>query len=98
MTNSQSGDRLDRIEQILLSVSQQQQLNTQAIAQLTNQVDRLSVELEQSIGHMTEVVVQLGEDAERDRQIFQVEIRRIWEYLLQQSGNGRSNGWGATRQ
>ncbi|MBF2007375.1 MAG: hypothetical protein IGS49_18410 [Chlorogloeopsis fritschii C42_A2020_084] len=67
-------------------------MNTQAIAQLTNQVARLSVELEQSIGHMTEVVVQLGEDAERDRQIFQVEIRRIWEYLLQQFGNGRSNG------
>ena len=31
----------------------------------------------------------LAQQAERDRQVFQTEIQRIWEYLLQQRGNGR---------
>jgi methyl-accepting chemotaxis protein len=33
----------------------------------------------------------VAERAERDRQIFQAEIRRIWEYLLNQSGNGNAS-------
>jgi hypothetical protein len=31
-------------------------------------------------------------NAESDRTLFQAEIRRIWEYLLGQSGNGRGEG------
>ncbi|MEH2389826.1 MAG: hypothetical protein V7K14_29510 [Nostoc sp.] len=34
----------------------------------------------------------IQEQATSDRTLFQTEIRRIWEYLLQQSGNGSSSG------
>lgn len=30
----------------------------------------------------------ITQNAERDRQVFQSEIRRVWEYLLGQSSNG----------
>ncbi|MFB2981385.1 hypothetical protein [Microseira sp. BLCC-F43] len=41
---------------------------------------------------LAETMVQLARNAEADRAIIrenQTEIRRIWEYLLRQSGNGQ---------
>ena len=77
--------RLDRIEAILLQVAQQQQTNTTAIGQLTVKVDGLTEEVDS----LREIVLQSVHNAEVDREAFQAEIRRIWEYLLRQSGNGR---------
>lgn len=80
MTDSQdTSTRLDRIEAILLESANQQRANTQAIARLSEEV--LSFVATQ------EAII---ENAENDRAAFQAEIRRIWEYLLQQGGNGHT--------
>ncbi|MFN6474563.1 MAG: hypothetical protein RMY36_033445 [Nostoc sp. SerVER01] len=79
-------DRLDRIEAVLAAVATQQQANTTAIAQLTQDVNYLR----EITLHNIELTQQNREQAERDRQIFQEEIRRIWEYLLRQGGNGNN--------
>lgn len=87
-------DRLDRIERILEAtatrldqtatrldqVAHQQAANTEAIAQL-------SVEIKAFVSTQEAII----ENAETDRATFQAEIRRIWEYLLGQSGNGHSS-------
>jgi hypothetical protein len=79
MTNSpqDSPSRLDRIEAILATVATQQAANTQAISQLTQDVD-----------YLREITLHNIELTQQNRE--QAEIRRIWEYLLQQSGNGHS--------
>ena len=74
-------DRLDRIERILEAVAQQQQVNTEAIGQLSAEV--------KAFVSTQEAII---ENAETDREAFQAEIRRIWEYLLSSSGNGHSSG------
>jgi uncharacterized protein YhaN len=68
---------------------------TQRVDCLTERVDRL-VENQQNtqatVAQLATLMVQLARDAEADRATIrdnQVEIRRIWEYLLGQSGNGR---------
>ncbi len=86
-------DRLDRIERILEAtatrldqVAQQQQVNTEAIGQL-------SVEIRSFVATQEAII----QNAETDRAIIlenQAEIRRIWEYLLGQSGNGHTNSGG----
>lgn len=79
-------DRLDRIERILEAVAQQQQVNTEAIGQL-------SVEIRSFVATQEAII----ENAEADRAIIlenQVAIRRIWEYLLGQSGNGHTSSGG----
>lgn len=83
-------DRLDRIERILEAtairldqVAHQQAANTEAIAQL-------SVEIRAFVSTQEAII----ENAETDREAFQAEIRRIWEYLLGQSGNGHTSSSG----
>ncbi|RCJ28312.1 hypothetical protein A6S26_12335 [Nostoc sp. ATCC 43529] len=85
MTQNQP-DRLDRIEAVLAVVATQQQANTTAIAQLTQDVNYLR----EIALHNIELTQQNREQAERDRQTFQEEIRRIWEYLLRQGGNANN--------
>ncbi len=89
-------DRLDQIEAILLQVSQQQQINTEAINQLQQSqlalqesIARVDHHLQESVTDLVNMIVQTITDAGVDREAFQAEIRRIWEYLLQQGGNGR---------
>jgi hypothetical protein len=83
MTNSDQPldmpSRLDRIEAILLESANQQRTNTTAIARLSQEI--------QSFVSIQEAII---ENSETDRAAFQAEIRRIWEYLLQQSGNGHT--------
>ncbi|MEI2582369.1 hypothetical protein [Scytonema sp. PRP1] len=88
MTQDGRQDRLDRIEAILLQTAQQQQVNTSALAQLTAKVDGLTEEVDS----LRDIVMHSIQNAESDRTLFQAEIRRIWEYLLGQSGNGRGEG------
>ncbi len=85
MTQDGGFDRLDRIEAILLQTAQQQQVNTSALAQLTAKVDGLTEEVDS----LRDIVMHSIQNAESDRSVFQAEIRRIWEYLFRQSGNGR---------
>ncbi|OUL30154.1 hypothetical protein BV378_04675 [Nostoc sp. RF31YmG] len=105
--SDQQPSRLDRIEQILLltttalgDIARQQQVNTNAIAQVTARLDQLTLKVDnltESVGSLNEDVVlltdyltQVIQNAETDRETFQAEIRRIWEYLLQRGGNGRA--------
>jgi hypothetical protein len=43
-----------------------------------------------SVERLNNIVQTLAEQAAEDRQIWQAEIRQIWEYLLRDRGNGRS--------
>ncbi len=61
---------------------------TQALAQLTAKVDGLTEEVDS----LRDIVMHSIQNAESDRTLFQAEIRRIWEYLFRQSGNGRGEG------
>lgn len=71
-------------------VAHQQATNTEAIGQLAQRVDGLTVE----IHSLNATLMQSIENAETDREAFQAEIRRIWEYLLGQSGNGHTSSGG----
>lgn len=57
---------------------------------LTERVDQLARNLTASVQDLVGMITLLARDAEADRAAWQEEIRRIWEYLLRQSGNGRS--------
>ena len=70
--------KLDQIESILLKTAQQQQVNTEAIARLTGQ-------LEASLADMASTIAQLGVEAHEDRQVIrgiQTENQRILQYLF----------------
>ena len=80
MTNQPN--RLDLIEALLLKtaqrldqVAEQQAANTQAIQSLTADVDVLR-----------DYFLQTIQNAEDDREAWQSEIRRIWEYLRDRNG------------
>ncbi|MFN6538641.1 MAG: hypothetical protein RM021_020135 [Nostoc sp. EkiNYC01] len=75
-------DRLDRIERILETVTANQLSLQEAVRQNTEEIHSL-----------TDILMHSIQNAEIDREVFQAEIRRIWEYLLgQQRGNGRGEG------
>ncbi len=102
MTQDGRFDRLDRIEAILLQTAQQQQVNTSALAQLTEQqqtnttaIAQLTAKVDgltEEVDSLRDIVMHSIQNAESDRTLFQAEIRRIWEYLFRQSGNGRGEG------
>ncbi|MEA5504435.1 hypothetical protein VB735_15185 [Halotia wernerae UHCC 0503] len=79
MTNTPEqpqSSRLDRIEAVVAS-------NAEAIANNTQAIAELRQELGESISHLVGVIGDFAEEAQQDRVVFQAEIRRIWEYLLQ---------------
>ncbi|MCC5637119.1 hypothetical protein LC593_14890 [Nostoc sp. CHAB 5844] len=53
-------------------------------------VSQTSARLERAINQLAEISRRQQLEAQRDRTVFQAEIRRIWEYLLQQGGNGNT--------
>jgi outer membrane murein-binding lipoprotein Lpp len=99
MTQNQP-DRLDRIEAILLQTATQQQASTDLVAAVTSQIDQLTTKVDnltQDVDYLREIIlynIELTqanrEQADRDRDAFREEIRRIWEYLLRASGNGNT--------
>ncbi|MCL6755140.1 hypothetical protein KBT16_30870 [Nostoc sp. CCCryo 231-06] len=76
-------DRLDRIERILESAIANQVSLQETVRQNSEEIHSL-----------TDILMHSIQNAETDREVFQAEIRRIWEYLLgqQQPGNGRGEG------
>ncbi|ODG97888.1 hypothetical protein A4S05_11560 [Nostoc sp. KVJ20] len=76
-------DRLDRIERILETVTTNQLSLQETVRQNTEEIHSL-----------TDILMHSIQNAETDREVFQAEIRRIWEYLQgqQRNGNGRSEG------
>jgi hypothetical protein len=74
--------KLEQIEAILLQVAQQQAINTQAISELRTDVRETLDILMQSIEHAEQDRIQV----KQDREAWQAEIRRIWEYLRDRNG------------
>jgi|GEM_PF-857135 uncharacterized coiled-coil protein SlyX len=59
------------------------------ITQLTENFNNLSEQTSRNIRNLVEQAAQDRQQAAIDRQAWQAETQRIWEYLLQQRGNGR---------
>ncbi|WP_375449146.1 hypothetical protein [uncultured Nostoc sp.] len=74
-------DRLDRIERILETVTTNQLSLQETVRQNTEEIHSL-----------TDILMHSIQNAETDREVFQAEIRRIWEYLLGQQRNGNGSG------
>lgn len=91
--------RLDRIEAILeqttvgLNRLEANQEVLQAVVQSNSAaIERLAQQLEASMSHLVGVIDDFVEEGQQERQVFQAEIQRIWEYLLNQNpGNGNSH-------
>jgi len=74
---------------------------TENVNRLSNSVDNLTINVQNLTDQATEDRQQAAIDRQQaaidrqqatiDRQAWQAEIQRIWEYLLQQGGNGRQN-------
>jgi len=78
------GDEIDLIRTIQDGVRRETRANSQTAARLERTVTQLA-----DIARDHQLALRLvSQNAERDRTIFQSEIRRIWEYLVQQGGNG----------
>lgn len=80
------GDELDLIRTIQNGMRREVRATSQTSARLERTVNRLA---EIARDHQQALRI-VERENERDRQIFQAEVRRIWEYLLGQSGNGSS--------
>ena len=68
------------------------------ISQLTENLNNLAEQTNRNINNLAQQAAQDRQQAAidrqqatADRQAWQAEIQRIWEYLLQQGGNGRAN-------
>ncbi|GAX45958.1 hypothetical protein NIES4075_69790 [Tolypothrix sp. NIES-4075] len=95
MTTSgeEPSDRLDRIEAILLQTATQQQTNTFVLGEVATKLDQLTNRVEQvaaEVANLNDILMASIEIAETDRQTFQAEIRRVWEYLVREGENGNS--------
>jgi hypothetical protein len=81
--------RLDQIESILFQVAQQQAANTQAIANLGVKIDNLTNDVDNltnDVVNLTDITMHSIQNAENDREAWQAEIKRIWEYLRDRNG------------
>ncbi len=65
------------------------QLLTVTVTQLAESMTVLRQTQQITVDRFVETFVRFSEQAEADRQSFQAETRRIWEYLLSQNPNGR---------
>lgn len=85
----QTATNLNQVTQRLDQVANQQMVNTQAINSLTVKVDNLTVKIDNltsDVVNLTDITMQSIQNAENDREAWQTEIRRIWEYLRDRNG------------
>lgn len=86
------GNHFDWMEATLLQFTQQQPANVTAIAQVKAGVKQLILhvgELTKDFSSLTKIFVQSIQSAETSKEVFQVQGRRVWEYLLWQQTNRR---------
>lgn len=82
----QLGDEIDLIRTIQNANRRETRANSQTAARLERTVAQLA-----DIARDHQLALRLAsQNAERDQAVFQAEIRRVWEYLLQQGGNGNA--------
>ncbi len=94
MTQDQPS-RVDRIEALLTEIGEVTLPQVEVAANHDQALTRIEGALEQlttTTEHLATEADQDRQQAAIDRQAFQTEIQRIWQYLLQQDGNGRSGG------
>jgi chromosome segregation ATPase len=91
--------RLDRIEANLDRLEEQTTRNAESLDRLEQRMNQLSELVTTSTTETIQLVAQQAVQAERDRaswqedrQTWQAEIRRIWEHLERQTGNGNGRG------
>lgn len=90
-------ERFNRLESFFADVSEVVIAQNDAIDSLTVNLNNFAEQTTRNINALAEQAAadqqQAAADRQQaaiDRQAWQAEIRRIWEYLLQQGGNGRS--------
>lgn len=91
----QVGDEIDLIRTIQTANRRETRANSQTAARLERTVAQLADiarDHQQALRIAERNFERIQEQATSDRTLFQTEIRRIWEYLLQQSGNGSGSG------
>ncbi|GAB1540156.1 hypothetical protein NUACC21_28250 [Scytonema sp. NUACC21] len=86
MTNTPEppSSRLDRLEAILTDTAEIVLAHNDALTRIEGAIAKLTTTTER-------LAAEAAEDRQQaaiDRQSFQTEIQRIWEYLLRQGGNG----------
>jgi predicted PurR-regulated permease PerM len=95
--------RLSRLESLFTNVGETVLAQSDTIdvlvaniSQLTENLNNLTEQTNRNINSLAEQAAQERQQAAIDRQqaaidrqAWQAEIQRIWEYLLQQGGNGR---------
>jgi glutamate formiminotransferase len=94
MTQDQPS-RVDRIEALLTEIGEVTLQNVEVAANHDQALTRIEGALEQLTTTTERLATEAAQDRQQaaiDRQAFQTEIQRIWQYLLQQGGNGRSGG------
>lgn len=82
----QLGDEIDLIRTIQNANRREIRATSQTAARLERTTAQLA-----DIARDHQLALRIVQrEAERDRQVFQAEIMRIWEYLLQQGSNGNA--------
>ncbi|AFZ61432.1 hypothetical protein H6G54_28520 [Anabaena cylindrica FACHB-243] len=85
----QTATNLNQVTIKLDRVAEQQTINTQSIGNLTVKVDQLTTKIDNltaDVASLTEITMHDIQHAEDDREAWQAEIRRIWEYLRDRNG------------
>lgn len=85
----QLADRTGELAQSISELRQTQQLLAFTVGQVLESITILRQTQQTTTDRFVETFTRFQEQAVADRQAFQAEIRRIWEYLLQQNPNGR---------
>jgi len=82
-------ERFNRLESFFADISEVVIAQSEAIDSLTTNLNNFAEQTTRNINALAEQAAADRQQAAIDRQAWQAEIRRIWEYLLQQGGNGR---------
>lgn len=87
------GDELDLVRTVQNGMRREVRYTSQSMTRLERTVADLADvarDHQQALRLLSQNAERDRETINNDREVFQAEIRRIWEYLLRQSGNGNS--------
>ncbi|MBF2064495.1 MAG: hypothetical protein IGS39_08745 [Calothrix sp. C42_A2020_038] len=87
------GDELDLVRTVQDGMRREVRYTSQSMTRLERTVANLANiarDHQQALRLLSQNAERDRETINNDREVFQAEIRRIWEYLLRQGGNGNS--------
>lgn len=88
----QLAERTGELAQSISELRQTQQLLAFTVGQVLESMSILRQTQQITTDRFVEALTRFQEEARADRQAFQTEIQRIWEYLLTTRPNGRGAG------